>query len=237
LVSGAERAPQDLFELTSSINPRVEVLEGYGITECSPLVSVGRPGESRVGVGRPLSGASITIVHPESLEAVPDGEQGLILIRGDNVFRGYLDLAINPFITFQGEEWYNSGDLGRLENGNLVITGRLKRFIKIAGEMISLVAVEEALQKKIPTPDGAPSVAILPKGVEGDGRPKLLAFVSGDLSTDAANACLKESGFPHIVHISEVRRLKTIPVLGTGKTDYQGLKALVFEDTQSQTAV
>jgi long-chain-fatty-acid--[acyl-carrier-protein] ligase len=130
-------------------------------------------------------------------------------------------------VTVKNERWYNSGDLGRIEDGNLVITGRLKRFIKIAGEMISLGAVEEALQKRLPSPDGAPSVALLAQGAEGDGRPRLIAFVAGDLSLDRANACLRESGFPHIVHIAEVRQLKTLPVLGSGKTDYQGLKALI----------
>lgn len=227
LVSGAERAPQELFELANAINPQIEVLEGYGITECSPVVSVGRPKQTRVGVGRPLSGVSLAIVHPESLEPVPLGEQGLILIKGTNIFNGYLDPTIDPFVTVKNERWYNSGDLGRIEDGNLVITGRLKRFIKIAGEMISLGAVEEALQKRLLSPDGAPSVALLAQGAEGDGRPRLIAFVAGDLSLDRANACLRESGFPHIVHIAEVRQLKTLPVLGSGKTDYQGLKALI----------
>jgi len=227
LVSGAEKAPQELFDLATSKNPKIEVLEGYGITECSPVVSVGRPQQARVGVGRPLPGVSLAIVHPESLEPVPVGDQGLILIKGANIFKGYLDPSIDPFVTLKQEKWYNSGDLGRIEDGNLVITGRLKRFIKIAGEMISLGAVEEALQKQVPSPDGAPSVALLSQGVEGDGRPRLIAFVAGDLSLDRANNCLRESGFPHIVHIAEVRQLKTLPVLGSGKTDYQGLKAFI----------
>ncbi len=227
LVSGAERAPQELFELATSMNPSIEVLEGYGITECSPVVSVSRPHEERIGVGRPVAGVSIAIVHPESMEMMPDGEQGLILIRGTSIFSGYLDPSINPFVTLAGGTWYNSGDLGRIEKGRLVITGRLKRFIKIAGEMISLGAVEEALQKRVPSTDGAPSVAVLAQGSEGDGRPKLIAFAAGALSLESAHMCLREAGFPHIVHISEVRELKSLPVLGTGKTDYQGLKAML----------
>ncbi len=227
LVSGAERAPQELFELAASINPSLSLVEGYGITECSPVVSVGRPDEARVGVGRPLSGVSLAIVQPETHESVPDGEQGLILIRGDTIFNGYLDPTLDPFIEHNRSRWYNSGDLGRIENGNLVITGRLKRFIKIGGEMVSMGAIEEALQRKLPPADGAPTVAVLPQGTEGDGRPRLIAFATGALSIEAANACLEEGGFPHIVHISEVRTLKELPVLGTGKTDYQGLKALL----------
>jgi long-chain-fatty-acid--[acyl-carrier-protein] ligase len=227
LVSGAERAPQELFELATSVNPAIEVLEGYGITECSPVVSVSRPHEERIGVGRPVEGVSITIVHPETMTPAAEGEQGLILIRGTSVFSGYLDPSIDPFVSHAGQTWYNSGDLGRLDQGRLVITGRLKRFIKIAGEMISLGAVEEALQKRVPIADGAPSVAVLAQGTEGDGRPKLIAFAAGALSLESANVCLREAGFPHIVHIAEVRELKTLPVLGTGKTDYQGLKAML----------
>jgi long-chain-fatty-acid--[acyl-carrier-protein] ligase len=227
LVSGAERAPQELFELASSVNPAIEVLEGYGITECSPVVSVSRPHEERIGVGRPVDGVSITIVHPETMAPTTEGEQGLILIRGASVFSGYLDPSIDPFVTHAGHTWYNSGDLGRIDQGRLVITGRLKRFIKIAGEMISLGAIEEALQKRVPSTDGAPSVAVLAQGTEGDGRPKLIAFAAGALSLESANVCLREASFPHIVHIAEVRELKTLPVLGTGKTDYQGLKTML----------
>jgi acyl-CoA synthetase (AMP-forming)/AMP-acid ligase II/1-acyl-sn-glycerol-3-phosphate acyltransferase len=224
LVSGAERAPDSLFELAASINPNLQILEGYGITECSPVVSVGRPTEKKVGVGRPLSGVTLAIVHPETLQTVPHGDQGLVLIRGPNVFSGYLDPSLNPFLQHDGERWYNSGDLGRIEDGRLVITGRLKRFIKIAGEMVSLGAIEDSLQKLAPSPDGAPSVAVLTKGTEGDGRPKLFAFVAGKLSVEAANSHLKEAGFPHIVHISEVREIQNLPVLGSGKTDYQSLQ-------------
>jgi long-chain-fatty-acid--[acyl-carrier-protein] ligase len=225
LVSGAERAPAELFNLAASVNPSLQILEGYGITECSPVVSVGRPTEEKIGVGRPLAGVGIAIVHPETMQRVQEGDQGLILLRGPNIFSGYLDKNVNPFVHVDGEQWYNSGDLGRLENGSLVITGRLKRFIKIAGEMVSLGAVEDSLQKLVPSPDGAPSVAVLTKGTEGDGRPRLFAFVAGKLTTASANSHLKDAGFPHIVHITEVREMKNLPVLGSGKTDYQSLQA------------
>jgi long-chain-fatty-acid--[acyl-carrier-protein] ligase len=224
LISGAERAPDALFELARGINPKTEILEGYGITECSPVVSVARPGEDRLGVGRPITGVNIAIVDPESLQALPDGAQGLILIQGEGVFSGYLDLTIDPFIEHRRERWYNSGDLGYLCNGSLVITGRLKRFIKIAGEMISLAAVEEALEKVVQSPDEAPQVAVLTQGSEGDGRPKLVAFVAGDLSTQEANRTLRDAGFPPLVHVSELRQISALPLLGSGKVDYQGLR-------------
>ncbi|MFO0417686.1 MAG: hypothetical protein ACK5Y6_10380, partial [Pseudomonadota bacterium] len=76
-----------------------------------------------------------------------------------------------------------------------------------------------------PSPDGAQSVAVVTKGTEGDGRPRLIAFVAGKLSAESANEHLKQAGFPNLVHITESRELKNLPVLGSGKTDYQTLQS------------
>lgn len=227
LVSGAERAPQELFDQVKALPHPVEVLEGYGITECSPVVTMNRPGKPSCGVGPPLAGVALKLVHPDTREDVPAGEQGLILVKGPTIFPGYLEKNIDPFIKVQQEKWYNTGDLGKIEGSSLIITGRLKRFVKIAGEMVSLGAVEDALQKHVPSLDGTPSVALLAQGTEGDSRPVLVLFSSAQLQTERANEILKQEGFPHLVHISEVRKVKEIPVLGSGKTDYQGLKAML----------
>lgn len=227
LISGAERAPQDLFEKAKNLPHPVEIVEGYGITECSPVVSMNRPGEPRVGVGRPLEGTIIKIVNPATYEELPPGADGLILIQSPSVFPGYLETNLNPFLDLHGVRYYNSGDIGRLENGSLVITGRLKRFIKIAGEMVSLTAVEEALQKQIPSYDDAPSIAVLARGAEGDGRPTLTLFTSSQTTAEVANKILRDSGFPHLVAISNVIKLKDLPLLGSGKTDYQALKGMI----------
>lgn len=227
LISGAERAPQELFDRARNLPNKVEVVEGYGITECSPVVSITRPGHDRVGVGRPLEGTTIKIVNPSTYEAVPSGTDGLILIHSRSVFPGYLDPNLNPFLELAGIKYYNSGDIGRLENGSIVITGRLKRFIKIAGEMISLTAVEEALQKHIPSQEDGPSIAVLAKGSEGDSRPALTLFTTANAQADSANHILKEAGFPHLVSIAHIVRLKSLPVLGSGKTDYQELKRML----------
>lgn len=224
LVSGAERAPQSLFELADAINPEIAVLEGYGITECSPVVSVGRPGEPHVGVGRPILDTILTIVHPETFEPCSDGAQGLVLIQGPGVFDGYLDPSINPYVEYNNTTWYNSGDLGYLKDGSLVITGRLKRFIKIAGEMISLSAIEDTLQQHLYSPDGGPTVAILSKGSEGDSRPKLIAIIAGTMTLETAQQRLKETGFPPLVHLTDVHHVTSLPLLGSGKVDYQSLK-------------
>jgi long-chain-fatty-acid--[acyl-carrier-protein] ligase len=143
------------------------------------------------------------------------------------VFPGYLEPKLDPFLSIAGVRYYNSGDIGRLENGSLIITGRLKRFIKIAGEMVSLTAVEEALQKHIPSYDDTPSIAVLAKGTEGDARPTLTLFTSTNTTAESANKILRDSGFPHLVSISNVIKLKDLPLLGSGKTDYQELKRMV----------
>ncbi len=224
LVSGAERAPEELFTLIHSTTPSATLLEGYGITECSPVVSITRLDEEKKGVGRPLLGVAILIVNPDTLQAVPPGMQGLVLIQGPSVFSGYLDPQLDPFIELNGNRWYNSGDLGRIEEGQLVITGRLKRFIKIAGEMVSLAAVEEALSVSLATESEQASIAVLARGAEGETRPQLVAFAACDLTTERANQIIRAAGFPNLVHITEVKRITALPLLGSGKTNYQELK-------------
>ena len=172
-------------------------------------------------------GTEISIVHPETFERVQNGTDGLILIRSPSVFTGYIDPTLNPFLELYGKRFYNSGDMGRLENGSLIITGRLKRFIKIAGEMVSLTAVEEALQKNIQSPDGSPTVAVLSKGIEGDSRPRLVLFTSENVPADKANSLLKEAGFPYLVAIAQVQKISLLPLLGSGKTDYQELQRIL----------
>jgi long-chain-fatty-acid--[acyl-carrier-protein] ligase len=225
MVAGAERAPEDLFALAAEVAPNAEILEGYGITECSPVVSVNRPGTSKTGVGPPLAGVELAVVHPETMEPAAPETQGLILIRGATVFSGYVGVDHDPFVMVQGHRWYNSGDLGYLRDGSLIITGRLKRFIKIGGEMVSLGAVEDCLASLLPSFDGNPSLAVVSRGAEGEGRPQLVLFSTQSCSPDQANAALKAHGFPTLVKISEVREVPAIPLLGTGKSDLRSLQA------------
>lgn len=104
--------------------------------------------------------------------------------------------------------------------------------------MVSLTAVEEALQKHIQSPDGSPTVAVLSKGSEGDSRPRLVLFSSETVTVDRANTLLKEAGFPHLVAIAQVQKISPLPLLGSGKTDYQELKSILAtsEETSGLTA-
>lgn len=226
-ISGAEKAPDDLFEIASKLVHHAEIVEGYGITECSPIVCGNRLGEPHAGVGKPLKGVELLIVHHETMEPLPQGERGLILVRGDNVFSGYLGGRANPFVQVQGKPWYNSGDLGYLdENGALHISGRLKRFVKIGGEMISLAAVEEVLSEKWPATEEGPALAVT--AVEQDDkRPRIHVFMKYPVEVERLNDLLSEAGFSNLMKISEVHGVPEIPLLGTGKTDFQALNRLL----------
>ena len=90
--------------------------------------------------------------------------------------------------------------------------------------MISLSAIEDALQQHLYSPDGCPTVAILSTGTEGDSRPKLIAIIAGAMTLESAQQHLKETGFPPLVHLAAVHHVNSLPLLGSGKVDYQSLK-------------
>src|SRR5690606_11019878 len=118
-----------------------------GVTECSPILTANRPGKPRKGVGAPLPGIDLLIVHPETHEVLPKNTEGLVLARGPNIFKGYLNPGLkSPVLRVNGAEWYNTGDIGQLDEENrLTLSGRLKRFVKSGGEMISLQAIESGI--------------------------------------------------------------------------------------------
>ncbi|MBA3237443.1 MAG: AMP-binding protein [Parachlamydiaceae bacterium] len=229
-VTGAEKAPADLFKMMRDLGKENALLEGYGITECAPILTV-NPfiGEHR-GVGKALESVEICCVHHETFENVPFGTQGLILARGPNVFSGYLNKDVaSPFMTHEDKVWYKTGDLGFLDReGYLTITGRQKRFIKMGGEMISLASIEDALIKRILEKGPAilehtgPPLAVIGKEIAGD-KTKIFLFVSFPMTTDEANQMLKQEGFSNLARISKIIQLNEIPLMGTGKINYRAL--------------
>lgn len=228
-VTGAEKAPQELFKLVEEKIGKDCVIEGYGITECSPILTFNRQNEPRVGVGQAIENVELVIINPETMEHMPMGQQGMIMVRGPNIFSGYLNPGLtSPFLSIDGKDWYKTGDLGYLdEKGNLTIGGRLKRFIKIGGEMVSLAAVEEALLKfydkqGLPLNPEGPSLAICAK--EDSEKAKIYLFSIDDISLEDANRALREWGFSNLVKLSSVIKLGEIPVMGTGKINYRALE-------------
>ena len=114
------------------------------------------------------------------------------------------------------------------EQGSLFLAGRLKRFVKIAGEMISLPALETALTKRWPNDESGAVLAV--DAVESEGkRPELFLLSSEKLDLDEANEVLKAAGFSNLSKLKNLINVKEIPLLGTGKTDYQSIKRIVRE--------
>lgn len=150
----------------------------------------------------------------------------MIFVTGLSIFSGYLDPTIeSPFESFDGKMWYKTGDLGYVDaDGYLFITGRLKRFVKIAGEMISLPFIESILLEKYGNPE-VTTLAI--EAREENGNVTIVAFTTLDVSTDELNDYIHTHGASNLVKIARVDHIDAIPVLGTGKTDYKALKSLI----------
>jgi len=229
--TGAEKAPPELFELVKNLGKEGTVIEGYGITECAPVLTFNQLGRPQRGVGQPVSHVELCIIHPETQQVLPQGEQGMILARGENVFAGYLNPSIAPpFVEVNGHHWYKTGDLGYLdEEGNLIISGRLKRFIKVGGEMISLASIEDALlhaasSNNWPTPDEGPTLAICAKEREGE-KPRIFLFTRFPVAVEEVNRTLKNSGLSNLARVTAAVQLEDIPIMGTGKINYRFLES------------
>lgn len=230
VVVGAEKAPQSLFNKARQVAPNAEVLEGYGITECSPVVSVNRPGHVRPGtMGLPLPNVEVCVTDLETKEVLPQGQMGMLHVSGPTVFPGYIGHdGTPPFAEFGGKKWYVTGDLASLdEAGEIVFSGRLKRFLKAGGEMISLPALEEPFAKRYPPTDTGPRVAV--EGVETPTGRRIVLFTTEPLNLRDANSLLQEEGHRGVMRLDDVRQVETIPTLGTGKTDYKVLRAMIEE--------
>jgi long-chain-fatty-acid--[acyl-carrier-protein] ligase len=229
VITGAEKCPESLFATIGLRWPRMRVLEGYGITECSPIVSGNREQcPARGSVGKPLPSLAIAVVDLDGARRVDPGAIGMLLVRGPSVFGGYLAWeGEQPFVSFEGASWYRTGDLVREDGqGNLLFAGRLKRFVKLGGEMVSLPAVEEALLARFGLA-GDEEVPLALEAMETESRVDLVLFTTRPIAREDANAAIREAGFSPIHNVRMVRNLDRIPLLGTGKTDYRTLKALL----------
>jgi long-chain-fatty-acid--[acyl-carrier-protein] ligase len=213
----------------------VSAVEGYGITECAPVVSVNPPSVSKPGsIGKPLPGVTVRVVDLEDAAVLPAGRMGMIQVSGPTVFPGYLGHdGTPPFVEDEGKRWYVTGDLGELDgDGYLWFRGRLKRFLKAGGEMISLPALEEPFDRLYPpTKESGPRVAV--EGVEYDRGRWIVLFTTEALGLHEADAHLLQEGFHGVMHLDEVRRVKRIPTPGVGKIDYKQLRSLILERPSS----
>ena len=227
-VTGAEKCPATVYETLARRCTNAVILEGYGITECSPIVSVNRPEHPVPGsIGPLLPSVEGLVVHHETGTPLPPGETGMLLVRGPSVFGGYLNYeGPSPFVSVDGATWYRTGDLVRRgADGVLWFEGRLKRFVKLGGEMVSLPAIEAVLLPRLSTPDDeGPAIAVDAAGHPD--TPEIVLYSCRPVERDAVNAMLREAGFSPLYYIRRVVQVSSIPVLGTGKTDYRSLQEL-----------
>ena len=227
IITGAEACTQKTYDLCREKAPEAVILEGYGITECSPVVAANRLDKVKLGsIGLPVKHVEARLVHEETQQPVATGETGMLLVRGPSVFNGYHAYdGPSPFVELAGERWYRTGDLVAVDDdGYLRFRGRLKRFLKAGGEMISLPALEEPFQKRFPPDENGPRVAV--EGVETDSGRHIVLFTTFDLALREAAEMLLADGLRGVMRLDEVRRLDAIPVLGTGKTDYTTLRGM-----------
>jgi acyl-[acyl-carrier-protein]-phospholipid O-acyltransferase/long-chain-fatty-acid--[acyl-carrier-protein] ligase len=233
VVVGAEKLPERValaFEDRFGIRP----LEGYGCTECSPVVSVNtrdfraagfrQVGAKRGRIGHPLPGVTVRIADPETLQPVPLGQPGLLLVRGPNVMQGYLGQPEKTAEVLH-DGWYVTGDIAALdEDGFLTITDRLSRFSKIGGEMVPHIKVEEKLHELA----GATEQTFVVTGVP-DGKKGERLVVLHTLPDEKLKECLAklgESGLPNLwlPRPNQFFHVESFPLLGTGKLDLRKVR-------------
>jgi acyl-[acyl-carrier-protein]-phospholipid O-acyltransferase/long-chain-fatty-acid--[acyl-carrier-protein] ligase len=241
VMAGAEKLPDRIsqaFEDQFGIRP----LEGYGCTECSPAVTVNtidfraasfrQVGAKRGSIGHPLPGITVKIVDPDTLQPVGVDEPGLLLVRGPNVMRGYLNKPEKTAEVLQ-HGWYNTGDIARMdEDGFLRVTDRLSRFSKIGGEMVPHIKVEDLLQELAGVTEQTFVVTAVPDLKKGE-----RLIVLHTLAEPQLDECLEKLAKSDLPALWRPRpdqflRIEKLPYLGTGKLDLRKARELALETTK-----
>jgi len=221
MVCGAERVKEETRELYKR-RFDVEIIEGYGATEASPVIAVNTPATNKHGtVGQFMPGMEWR------LEAVPGIEGGKkLFVRGPNVMRGYLDPTKAFGIDLLPQGWHDTGDVVDVdEDGFIRILGRVKRFAKVGGEMVSLNAVESYAQHV--WPDNIHAAIALPDSRKGE---RIILFTDkADAKTEDLQAWCKANGASDLAVPKRIVVIDEIPVLGSGKTDYVVLQRMAAE--------
>lgn len=223
-LTGADKCPDALREGFYNKHT-LTVYEGYGATECSPVISTNTPEFNRPGsVGKPIPGIQVRIENYETGEECAPGEDGRILVKGNSVMKGYFnDFEQTSLHIRRG--WYDSGDMGNIdEDGYLWHVGRLKRFVKIGGEMVSLVKIEDVLEKYLPE-DSHCCVVEIPDAIKGA---RIVAVVTTPLDE---KTILKQMAqhLPPIALPKIFLVWETLPKMGSGKIDFRTISEMARE--------
>jgi acyl-[acyl-carrier-protein]-phospholipid O-acyltransferase/long-chain-fatty-acid--[acyl-carrier-protein] ligase len=242
LITGAEKLPDELATAFAARFGK-EVLQGYGLTETSPVASVNlpepkatKPGQpvqpcNRLGsAGKLLPGMAAEIRDAETDQKGSLHDTGMLWLRGPNIFEGYLN-APEQTADVLRDGWFKTGDIGRFdEDGFLYIEGRLSRFSKIGGEMVPHETIEQKIISVLPaTEHSERTIAIV--GVANAAKGEALVLLSSmDIDLPQLRAALSEIGVPNLWIPKTIRRVGAIPLLASGKLDLGGCKALAAED-------
>ncbi len=237
VIAGAEKTPDGLagkWEKTFGST----YLEGYGLTETSPVVSVNLPDPEGGGrarhrpgsVGRLLPGQAARILDTDTEEDLPPDQRGLLALRGPNIFEGYLDDPERTAEVMRDGGWFVTGDLARFdEDGFLFIEGRLSRFSKIGGEMVPHGVVEQALLQSFAPEDAEGLVLAVGARSDASKGEALVVLTTLDIGADEVRQALAGQGLPNLWIPREVRRVDAIPTLPSGKLDLQALGRLAAD--------
>ncbi|MDP2205539.1 MAG: acyl-[ACP]--phospholipid O-acyltransferase [Alphaproteobacteria bacterium] len=218
IFAGAEKL-KDETRKTYADKYGVRIFEGYGATETAPVISINTPMHNKPGsVGRLLPGITSRL---EPVEGIDAAEAGKLVIHGPNIMKGYLKSDAPGVLQPPEGGWYDTGDIVAIdEAGYITIQGRMKRFAKIGGEMVSLTAVEAAVQKL--WPEAQHAVVSVKDDKKGE---KLILFTTQpEAKADALAPHFRTLGLNELSVPRQIQPVSTIPLLGTGKTDYVTLQ-------------
>ena len=242
VVAGAEKLRDDV-RIDFEKKFKKEILEGYGATETSPVAACNLPdviapdgtiqiSHKKGSVGMAIPGTTIKIVDPENFKELEVNEEGMILISGIQVMKGYLNNSEKTSQAIKkigNKKYYITGDKGKIdEHGFLTIVDRYSRFAKLAGEMVSLGSIEDKISKIINLSEDS-LVDFIVTSIEDEKKgEKIVLLIShvdeefiGKIRIDMINSFDNKLMIP-----SEIKIVQDIPKLGTGKKDFKGAKEL-----------
>jgi acyl-[acyl-carrier-protein]-phospholipid O-acyltransferase/long-chain-fatty-acid--[acyl-carrier-protein] ligase len=233
-IVGAEKMKPELADAFRE-KFHLDLLQGYGCTELSPVVSVETSGYTGSGpkqigakrgtVGHPIPGVAVRIVHPETFATLGPGQEGMLLVKGPSVMVGYLGEPEKTRQVLWEDGWYITGDIAQLdEDGFIRITDRLARFSKVAGEMVSHAQVEEALHRALGCLE--PCLVVTAISDEQKGERFVVLHTELGLSVEELLKRLRDSGFPKlwVPRKENFFPVPALPFLGSGKLDLKQVK-------------
>jgi acyl-[acyl-carrier-protein]-phospholipid O-acyltransferase/long-chain-fatty-acid--[acyl-carrier-protein] ligase len=235
-IVGAEKMKPELSQAFKE-KFGIDLYEGYGCTELSPVVAAGAPGYSgpdeiqpghkQGTVGQPIPGVTVRVVNQETFKELGPDEPGMLLVKGPSVMMGYLNDAEKTRQVLVDDGWYVTGDIARIdEDGFITITDRLSRFSKIAGEMVPHIQVEDALQKALGATE--PKLVVTSVPDEQKGEKLLVLHTDLGMSVDDLLKRLREGSLPKLwlPRKENFFAVDALPILGTGKLDLHQIRQI-----------